>query len=159
MPLKKRILFRKHIGLHLIRDFISSRINDAYGSYNPSKPIETKSKRLRILVLESDLDTRTVYARYFKGLPIELVTTEGGKECLEQTIMPESVNSSISDDDITDNNSSNYEDYDLIIIDVNLKYSLDTDGKKKYPILQKSFRFSELRAMIKPAKFKTTVKG
>lgn len=129
---------------------------------------------LRILVIEPDSDTRILYEKYLKSLPVELVALERGSQALEQTAKL---------------NKHDDEGYDLVIIDTHTRdtnglelakkllvenenqniiitstwdietirtglrsYSLDAD---RYPVLHKPFRFSQLLELIKPARIRS----
>ena len=158
-----------------LNDFKGIKNREAYDYLLKPQLAAERTKCLRILVLEPDADTRLVYRRYLRSLPIELVTLDDGIEWLEKTIM-------------VGNNNNRQQDYDLIIIDAQVKdnggggihiakeilkkkpyqqiiftttsdiheigselesHLLETDNK--YSILQKPFRFSQLLALIRPA--------
>lgn len=171
-----------------LSDFIKSTRNIGYHRQQSSEVAPPSSvtasakrntKRLRILVLEPDVDTNAMYARYFRSLPVELVDIRNKKRPSGKAMIYD--------------NSILEQDYDMIIIDTHLK---NEDGKaisfniakeilkekphqqiiftttsdidkisfeldslslitnNKYPILQKPFAFSELLALMKPARLK-----
>lgn len=143
-------------------------LNDFIGKTGASVP---GTQRIRILVVEPDPDIRVVYSRYLQSLPVDVHSVTGGWECLEKVLTPgnhEGYDMIIIDTHIKDANGLHIarkilEEKPLQNIAFTTTWDLDTfrsdlEGysfdAEKYPILRKPFMFSQLLAIIKPAKFK-----
>jgi CheY-like chemotaxis protein len=138
---------------------------------NPLDAAEQQT--IRLLVVEPDADIRKIYNQYLQRLAIDVDLVESGRECLEKAIHPHNRNFYdiiIIDTHIKD--SSGFHIARKILEERPDQYIIftstwDTDAVhsdlkthsfdvSEYPVLQKPFRFSQLLALIKPAKMKNS---
>jgi len=130
----------------------------------------TEQQSIRILIAEPNADIRAIYMRYLQRLAVDVDLVENGKGCLEKAIVLPGKHRSydllIIDSHIKDSSGFHIarkileerpDQYIIFTTTWNID-AIRSDLKahsfdeSKYPVLQKPFGFSELIALIKPAK-------
>lgn len=131
----------------------------------PYKPIETKP--IRILIAEPEPDILTTYERYFRSLLVDVTIVAEGNKCLEQALLSKGFDVVLVDTHLKDLSGievakkilEERPDQHIILTTTTIDprricdhLQSDSFDVSRVDILVKPFIFSQLLALIKPAK-------